>query len=235
MTNNTLLDVANKHFQINTETSRNLQFNENELFDGEGDSLQLASSSFENKYKVSSAFNKRSWMIACGYCRLSPTDDIKSWIEKELRKYAKQIGITDYDISDVFFSEEEVNAMPLELTAGIRNVTFKCYGACLIEAKTIFINVKKHTSFERLKHTIVHELVHYRFRYLKHGRKFEKRISLILGGKRYRTKSLYIKNTPFITGAKNQFQACSSQRTISPNKNKSSSVESIRENSAKQS
>jgi hypothetical protein len=58
----------------------------------------------------------------------------------------------------------------------------------------ILINVKKHSSYEDLKHTIIHELVHYRFRYLKHGIRFENRLSLIQKGKRYKAKVLYPEN-----------------------------------------
>jgi predicted metal-dependent hydrolase len=83
--------------------------------------------------------------------------------------------------------------MSVELTKSVRNETSKYLGICFIEAKIIFINVRKFASFENLKHTIVHELVHYRFRYLRHGQRFEKRVSLILKGKRYRP--LYVCNT----------------------------------------
>ncbi len=163
MTKSTFNNDVNKHFDSNRKATSNTTLVKKEL--GDNNSHKI----FGNKNKLRPVFNKRSWMIACGYCRLSPTDDIKSWIRNELRRYAKQIGITDNDMPDVVFSEEELNAMPLEVTREIRNVAFKCYGACIIEAKTIFINVKKHSSLERLKHTIAHELVHYRFRYLKQG------------------------------------------------------------------
>jgi hypothetical protein len=136
MTIDIFIDDANKLFQSDGKATSDTTLAKKELCDNNSHKI------FENKNKISSVFDKRLWMIACGYCRLSPTDDIKSWIEKELIIYAKQIGITDYDIPDVVFSEEEVNAMPLELTAGIRNVAFKCYGACLIEAKTITIMEK---------------------------------------------------------------------------------------------
>jgi hypothetical protein len=126
--------------------------------------------------------------------RLRPTDYVKSWIEKKVREYGQQIGITAQEMPDIVFTRREVLAMPKELTAGRRTVTHKCLGICFCRARTILINVKKHTSYDDLKHTIVHELVHYRFRYLKHGMRFEKRISLIQRGKRYNVKVLYPEN-----------------------------------------
>jgi hypothetical protein len=126
---------------------------------------------------------------------LRPTNYVKSWIEKQVRQYGQQIGITAQEIPNMVFTRREVLAMPKELTAGRRTVTHKCLGICFRRAKTILINVKKHTSYEDLKHTIVHELVHYRFRYLKHSNRFEKRISLVLRGKRYKVKVLYIEKS----------------------------------------
>ena len=128
--------------------------------------------------------------------QLKPTDYLRSWIEKTVRKYGQQIGITAQEMPDIVFTRREVLAMPKELTAGRRTVTHKCLGICFCRARTILINVKKHTSYDDLKHTIVHELVHYRFRYLKHGMRFEKRISLIQRGKRYNVKVLYPENPP---------------------------------------
>jgi hypothetical protein len=128
--------------------------------------------------------------------RLKPTDYVKSWIEKKVREYGQQIGIIAREMPNMVFTRREVLSMSKELTAGRRTVTHKCLGICFRSAKTILINVKKHTSYEDLKHTIVHELVHYRFRYLKHGNRFEKRISLIQRCKRYKVKILYPQNPP---------------------------------------
>ena len=142
--------------------------------------------------------------------RLKPTDYVKSWIEKKVVEYGEQIGITVQEIPRVVFTRREVLSMSKELTAGRRTVTHKCLGICFCRAKTILINVKKHTSYEDLKHTIIHELVHYRFRYLKHGTRFKKRISLIQIGKRYKVKILYPENpqlsSSYKQGHKNTLQ-----------------------------
>jgi hypothetical protein len=116
---------------------------------------------------------------------------IRSWVQQELAKYAKQIGILEKDIPATVCTRKEVLEMPKELTQGRRIVTHKCFGICFRYAKTIFINIKMHGSSQELKYTIVHELVHYRFRYLSHGKEFEQRIKLILNDKKYPVKDLY--------------------------------------------
>jgi hypothetical protein len=127
---------------------------------------------------------------------LKPSSHVRFWIEKTITEYGQQIGITPHEMPNIVFTRRELLAMPKELTAGRRTVSHKYLGICFRSARTILINVKKHTSYEDLKHTIVHELVHYRFRYLKHGMRFENRISLIQRGKRYKVKILYPENPP---------------------------------------
>jgi hypothetical protein len=123
------------------------------------------------------------------------TEIRKSRIREEVRKRAEQVGIKKQDTPALVFTRKEVLALPTDLTAGRRTVTGKYLGICFNEAKTILINVKKHTSFQEIRHTAVHELVHYRFRYLNHGKDFEHRIELILQGKKYPVKDLYLKPT----------------------------------------
>jgi hypothetical protein len=134
--------------------------------------------------------------------RLKPIDYVKSWIENKVREYGQQIGITAQEMPNIVFTKREVLAMPKELTAGRRTVTHKCLGICFYRARTILINVKKYASYDDLKHTILHELVHYRFRHLKHGMRFENRISLIQKGKRYNVKVLYPENSPLSSSYK---------------------------------
>jgi hypothetical protein len=125
------------------------------------------------------------------------TENGRLWILQQVSKYAEQIGIIEKDRPAVVFTRKELLAMPKEFTEGRRTVAHKYLGICFCGAKTIFINVKKFRSTQDMKHTIVHELVHYRFRYLKHGKRFEDRINLILSkDKRYPAKDLlYYPNT----------------------------------------
>ena len=52
-----------------------------------------------------------------------------------------------------------------------------------------YVRNNKKMTLRELRHVLVHELVHYRFRYLNHGVKFEKRISEILKGRTFAPKS----------------------------------------------
>lgn len=174
MTADTFTDDPNKHFESSENTTYDGTSTENEPYNS---GLTVYRKTRNNK----------------GTLRL--TEYRKTWVLSQVRKYAEQIGITEEDMPNSVFSRIEVLAMPKELTAGTRTVTHTSLGIYFHNAKTIFINVKYHTSFEHLRDTIVHELVHYRFRYLRHGRRFEYRISLIVEGKRYKIKSFHAEKT----------------------------------------
>jgi hypothetical protein len=122
---------------------------------------------------------------------LKLTPYTRSWVQQEVAKYAKQIGIPEKDTPAIVCTRKEVLDLPKELTQGRRTVTHKCFGIYFRRAKTIFINVKNHSSLQELKNTIVHELIHYRFLSLKHEKQFKQRIELILKGKKYPVKDLY--------------------------------------------
>jgi hypothetical protein len=49
---------------------------------------------------------------------------------------------------------------------------------------------KKKVTYRDIRHTLIHELVHYRFRGLRHGKKFEQRIKEILVGRVFPTKNI---------------------------------------------
>ena len=120
------------------------------------------------------------------------TEYRKKWVFNKVAKYSSHIGIPEKDVPKVVFSRMEVLGLPEELTAGRRTVTHRYLGLCFRRANMIFISVKRHTTFHALENTIVHELIHYRFRYLKHGRLFQDRISLIIKNeKKYPPKELY--------------------------------------------
>jgi hypothetical protein len=127
------------------------------------------------------------WVFTFGKPKLRSTLHVRRWIKGHVRNYAWQIGITEQDMPHLVITREEVRVMPLdEVTVSVRNETSQYLGVCFVHARTISINVRKFASLKDLKGTIVHELVHYRFQYLGHGERFEKRVSLILKGKQYR-------------------------------------------------
>lgn len=57
------------------------------------------------------------------------------------------------------------------------------YYKIMPEFVSIFINLGKHRSREQLEHTVVHELVHSRYRKLEHGYDYEYHIQQIKKGK----------------------------------------------------
>jgi hypothetical protein len=111
-------------------------------------------------------------------------DHHRAFIHEELVKFCDQLGIGD-DIPQLVFTTREVLDMPKHLTEGRRVSAYKYRGVCYTQAKTLFINLRNHKTINGARTTLVHELVHYRFQYMRHGKAFEKRIRNILAGKRY--------------------------------------------------
>ncbi len=85
----------------------------------------------------------------------------------------------------VLLSTREVLQMPKEITAGRRTTAYKYYGVSYMQHNLVFINVKKIPNEKALDDTIAHELVHLRFPYLSHGRRFNKLVRQVLRGKTF--------------------------------------------------
>lgn len=118
------------------------------------------------------------------------TYSLTKFIYTELYKYAEQLDIKPEDVPELLLTRKEVLAH--SGTIGGRN-TRHFFGICYREEKLIFLNIKHALTRQGLRHTIIHELVHYRFPYLRHGGKFDERIFKILKGKRY-PKVNHVKN-----------------------------------------
>jgi len=110
------------------------------------------------------------------------------WLHEQLVLRCEQMGIVD--IPRLVLTTKDVLNMPVEKTVGRRTSAYKFLGVCYRDAKTIFVNIR-HKAIKRLKgskvgtaeETLIHELVHYRFTYLSHGKEFQKRIKDIKNGK----------------------------------------------------
>lgn len=85
----------------------------------------------------------------------------------------------------ILMSTKEVLGMPKEITAGRRTTAYKYYGVSYLLHNTVFINVKKIPDERALENTIAHELVHLRFPYLAHGRRFNKYVRHVIRGKTF--------------------------------------------------
>jgi hypothetical protein len=124
-------------------------------------------------------------------------------LQQDMTKYCEQIGITDS--LKLVFSRKEINE--LRHWHGWRGESKSTYGCCYDALKVIY--VAEHTSGGRYqlrlpmrrkgwyryvykpynyiyqRRVLVHELIHYRWPSMKHGKKFDRRIREILRGHRF--------------------------------------------------
>ncbi len=108
--------------------------------------------------------------------------EIKLEILEKVGIYANRFSILE---PKVLFTTKEVLEMPKEKTEGRRTSAYKYYGVAYMQENLIFINVRKIADQKSLDNTIVHELIHMRFQYLSHGRRFNKLVRQGLRGKTF--------------------------------------------------
>lgn len=111
-------------------------------------------------------------------------------LDPELRlEILEKVGIYSNRFSicepRVLLTTKEVLEMPKELTEGRRTTAYKYYGVSYLHSNLIFINVRKIPDKKILENTIVHELIHMRFPYLAHGKRFNKLVRQGLRGKTF--------------------------------------------------
>lgn len=145
-------------------------------------------------------------------------------MQEDFKKYCKQIGILPNEMPRLVTDKKTMDELKKTFSdGGIGRSTSRCYGICYWEDRTIYVNTKKrirryrlykHVEYTKryatkpkqtyrdILHTMIHELVHYRFKYLQHGAKYEQRIKEILHGKVFPQKQLYdVSNTPDISAS----------------------------------
>jgi predicted SprT family Zn-dependent metalloprotease len=108
--------------------------------------------------------------------------EIKLEILEKVGIYANRFSILE---PKVLFTTKEVLEMPKEMTEGRRTSAYKYYGVAYMQENLIFLNVRKIDEQKSLDNTIVHELIHMRFPYLSHGRRFNKLVRQGLRGKTF--------------------------------------------------
>ena len=111
-------------------------------------------------------------------------------LDPELRlQILEKVGIYSNRFSipepQVLLTTKEVLDMPKEMTEGRRTSAYKYYGVSYMQHSLIFINVRKIPDEKNLENTIVHELIHMRFPYLSHGKRFNKLVRQGLRGKTF--------------------------------------------------
>ena len=116
--------------------------------------------------------------MALCYVKLDP--DLRLGIYEKVGIYASRFSISE---PKVLLTTREVLDMPREITEGGRTSAYKYLGLSYNKQNLIFINVRKISNDKILENTIVHELIHQRFPYLSHGKRFNKLVRQGLRGK----------------------------------------------------
>jgi len=96
--------------------------------------------------------------------------------------YSNRFGIQE---PKVLLTTREVLDMPREVTQGRRTSAYKYLGVSYLQHCLVFINIKKIQDEKMLENTVVHELIHMRFPYLSHGKRFNKLVRRSLAGKTF--------------------------------------------------
>ncbi len=108
--------------------------------------------------------------------------DLKLEILEKVGIYSNRFSISE---PKILFVTKEVLDMPREITEGLRTSAYKYYGVSYLQHNLVFINVRKIPDEKTLENTIVHELIHMRFPYLAHGKRFNKLVRQGLKGKTF--------------------------------------------------
>jgi predicted SprT family Zn-dependent metalloprotease len=108
--------------------------------------------------------------------------DLRFGILEKTGIYANRFGIQE---PKILFTTREVLEMPKNMTEGRRTSAYKYYGVSYMQHNMIFLNVRKLPDEKALENTIVHELIHLRFPYLSHGKRFNKLVRQGLAGKTF--------------------------------------------------
>jgi hypothetical protein len=109
-------------------------------------------------------------------------DDLRFRILEKTGIYATRFGISE---PKVLFNTKEVLDMPKEMTEGRRTSAYKYYGVSYMQHNLVFLNIRKLPDEKDLENTIVHELIHLRFPYLSHGKRFNRLVRQGLAGKTF--------------------------------------------------
>ena len=112
--------------------------------------------------------------------RLDP--DLRLQILEKVGIYSDRFSIPE---PRILMSTKEVLEVPREATEGRRSSAYKYYGVSYLQHNLVFINVRKIPDEKNLENTIVHELIHMRFPYLAHGRRFNRLVRQGLRGKTF--------------------------------------------------
>ncbi|HSG83643.1 MAG: hypothetical protein ACE5RQ_03195 [Nitrosopumilus sp.] len=109
-------------------------------------------------------------------------EDLKLQILEKVGIYSNRFSISE---PQILLTTKDVLDAPKEMTEGRRTSAYKYYGVSYLLHNLVFINVRKIPDEKTLENTIVHELIHMRFPYLAHGKRFNKLVRQGLKGKTF--------------------------------------------------
>ena len=113
---------------------------------------------------------------------MKPCDELRLRILETVGVFSARLSIAE---PKVLLTTREVLDMPRSMTAGRRTSAYKYYGVAYLESNLVFINVRKIPDDKMLVDTIAHELVHVRFPYLSHGKRFDRLVGEVIAGRRF--------------------------------------------------
>lgn len=108
--------------------------------------------------------------------------DLRLRVLETVGIYAARLSVAE---PRVLLTTREVLDVPRELTAGRRTSAYKYFGVSYLDSNMVFINVRKIPDERTLVDTIAHEMVHVRFPYMSHGRRFDRLVADVVAGKRF--------------------------------------------------
>ena len=108
--------------------------------------------------------------------------ELKLQILEKIGIYSNRFSISE---PKILLTTKEVFDMPKEMTEGRRTSAYKYYGVSYLQHNLVFINIRKIPDEKTLENTLVHELIHMRFPYLSHGKRFNKLVRQGLHGKSF--------------------------------------------------
>lgn len=109
--------------------------------------------------------------------------DLKFKILEMAGIYSNRFGIPE---PKIVLTTKEVLELPRVITEGRRTSAYKYLGVSYLHHNVVFINVKKMPDEKVLENTVVHELIHMRFKYLSHGKRFNLLVRRGLAGRTFK-------------------------------------------------
>ena len=122
---------------------------------------------------------------------MSSIDDYQLLCNILVRRYAKQMGIPDNKIPKVYTTQEEFNKADICDGTKLGEGKLKAsghFGIYCEACNIIFSNPKLCKTLPKIIESIIHEkLIHAKwFHTMNHGKRYDRRIELIIEGKRYK-------------------------------------------------